>query len=452
MISNAILVKNCQKTDLKFGTRFFTHPGYGIVGHITYTKMAKSVHAIVDKGAMEWLPLPLMSDIKSNAGMWAQHVKQVIMLTAGIETKMQEDMNKGQREDFMSQEYNNWIGRIVENFPCAAVKMYLKYTTATLKTKVDGHYLYRNFCEGLRLFHASFIPVWNRVLQGQISGKSGEELWIQWCYLLQCEKANDKPEDWYPEGFAYDKVEKKKFVMAFKYMGPPCERLQVGMAECHEFLANPTGVGVRGTGTPVRKSKNLGRKAHREKKAKNTRRAVLQASSSKHALNALALGRTQTVTNLMKLQCKESNTRFEQLFKLHSICTDAAMKTAIVAQMSQLTQSSGPTFKDCERTLYGPVVDLTQEEECAGPEEEEEDEEEPFDDKDVGSADEDAKPEDAKPEDAEAEDAKTTAALKKAADEKADNDQSKATSSVMEAVYEASGYIILPKVMIMIMF
>ena len=244
MISNAILVKNCQKTDLKLRTRYFTHPGYGIVGHIRYTKMAKSVHAIVDKGAMEWLPLPLMSDIKSNAGMWAQHVKQVIMLTAGIETKMQEDMNKGQREDFMRQEYNNWIGRIVTKFPCVAVKMYLRYTTATLKTKVDGHYLYRNFCEGLRLFHASFIPVWNRVLQGQISGKSGEELWIQWCYLLQCEKAKDKPEDWYPDGFAYDKVEKKKFVMAFKYMGPPCERLQVGMAECHEFLANPTGVGV----------------------------------------------------------------------------------------------------------------------------------------------------------------------------------------------------------------
>ena len=53
---------------------------------------------------MKWLPEALMVEGLKNYPCWAQHVKQVIMLTAGIETKRQQSMNKGEREDFMLTE------------------------------------------------------------------------------------------------------------------------------------------------------------------------------------------------------------------------------------------------------------------------------------------------------------------------------------------------------------
>ena len=56
--------------------------------------------------SMAWLPEQLMTKTLTNVKMWAQHVKQFLMLICGIGTKSQEDMNKGGREHFITSEYN----------------------------------------------------------------------------------------------------------------------------------------------------------------------------------------------------------------------------------------------------------------------------------------------------------------------------------------------------------
>ena len=278
--------------------------------------MAKSVHAYAGSPPMKWLPESLLVEGLKNYPCWAQHVKQVIMLTAGIETKRQQSMRKGEREDFMLSEYLCWVDIVQQKFPNAAVGPYLEYTTGTRATKVTGVYLYRNFTEGLRMFHKDFVPLWNKVLGGQTSGKSPEELWVFFCYLLNCNRNEEKPGSWYPESFSADKVEKMKWVLAFKLMGPPCETLVDGDDECHEFLANPVGLASRGTGTPIRKTKKLGRKAHREQKAKAQREVLVNASAEKHSNSAWELGRIQTITNIMKLNEKRTNARYVYYYYL----------------------------------------------------------------------------------------------------------------------------------------
>ena len=129
--------------------------------------------------------------------------------------------------------------------------------------------------------------------------------------LFACCRNNEKPGNWYPETFSVDKVEKTKWVLAFKLMGPPCETLSTGDDECHEFLANPTGyvsfcayiciivdmlllcagLATRGTGTPIRKTKKLGRKDHRESKVK-------QRLTEKLSLMRLPLSKLPTHSSL----------------------------------------------------------------------------------------------------------------------------------------------------------
>ena len=123
---------------------------------------------------MEWMPEHLMDVKLKNSSMWSQHVKQLIMLTAGIETKSQEEMNKGQREDFILSEYNNWCDILGQKHPNAPVLRWLKFTTGTRTARIDGGYLFHNFQEGLRIFHNEFNRVWDTVLQEGTSGKSKE--------------------------------------------------------------------------------------------------------------------------------------------------------------------------------------------------------------------------------------------------------------------------------------
>ena len=51
--------------------------------------------------SMVWLPEQLMTKTLTNVKMWAQHVKQFLVLMHDIETKSQEDMDKGGREHFL---------------------------------------------------------------------------------------------------------------------------------------------------------------------------------------------------------------------------------------------------------------------------------------------------------------------------------------------------------------
>ena len=103
--------------------------------------MANSARRIRGNMSMEWMPEHLMDVKLKNSSMWSQHVKQLIMLTAGIETKSQEEMNKGQREDFILSEYNNWCDILGQKHPNAPVLRWLKFTTGTRTTRIGGGYL-----------------------------------------------------------------------------------------------------------------------------------------------------------------------------------------------------------------------------------------------------------------------------------------------------------------------
>ena len=55
----------------------------------------------------------------------------MIMLTTGNETKRQNDMNKGESQHFMHEEYKNWIDIYEQKFPNAVVQGWLEFTTGT---------------------------------------------------------------------------------------------------------------------------------------------------------------------------------------------------------------------------------------------------------------------------------------------------------------------------------
>jgi hypothetical protein len=218
--------------------------------------MANSARRIVDSvQTMAWLPTQLMSETLGNAATWGQVVKQFVLMRCGVETKRQQEMTKGQREDFIMDEYANWVGLVKKKHPNAAVNAWLDFTTGTRTQKVHGHYLYRNFQQGLRIFHNQFNPLWESVIKAGTSGKSKEELWERFCYLWHCVKVKRTPLDSTPDDFDVRKAELKKWVYAYKYTGPPCELLDIGEGECHEELSSPKNVAARPTGTKQRKSK-----------------------------------------------------------------------------------------------------------------------------------------------------------------------------------------------------
>ena len=345
--------------------------------------------------SMAWLPEQLMTKTLNNSKMWAQHIKQFVLMTSGIETKSQGEMDKGGRENYIMTEYSRWLEILMAKFPDAAVHPWLKFTTGTRTTKIDGKYLYRNFQEGLRIYHRDFNTTWEAVLKEGISGKSKEEVsfvlvllmvvsclnalalnvqvWCRFCYLFWCTSRGIKPDDVTPKDFDYKKIESKKWIYSFKYMGPPCEFLELGECTCHEFLANPTELSSRGTSSLKRKTKGkpntlnltpsltlikldltaLSRAAHREAKSRRTKEAVASAYAEKHEFTAVTLGRTQSIQNLMQLQQKAAHDRFEQMYKLFTIVQDDVVKQELQRQMLDSLQCPLKSFKAVETELYG---------------------------------------------------------------------------------------------------
>ena len=71
--------------------------------------MANSVNRYRGNVSMAWIPMQLMGlNLKNNIG-WAQVVKQFIVLVSGIETKSQDEMDKGARENHILSEYSRWV-------------------------------------------------------------------------------------------------------------------------------------------------------------------------------------------------------------------------------------------------------------------------------------------------------------------------------------------------------
>ena len=211
-----------------------------------------------------WLPAGLMDEDVQQSASVAQRVKQMLILLAGIEMKRQSDMSKGERNLFILTSYNNWCDILRKKYPNAAIHKYMAHTTGKLTTHIDGAYLYRNFQEGLRIYHNQWNPLWAKCLAGQTSGKSGVDIWNMFVYRRYCESKAAVVEDVVPASFDVAANEHHKWVLAYKQLGPPCN-LFPPCPPCHELLANAKDFASRGTGTKKRKADKLSRSTYREK-------------------------------------------------------------------------------------------------------------------------------------------------------------------------------------------
>ena len=66
---------------------------------------------------MAWLPEELLTKTLDTPKMWAQHVKQFLVLISGIETKSQEEMDRGARENFIMAEFSRWVEILEAKYP-----------------------------------------------------------------------------------------------------------------------------------------------------------------------------------------------------------------------------------------------------------------------------------------------------------------------------------------------
>ena len=294
-----------------------------------------------------------MAKTLRHASSWGQQVKQMCIVLAGIETKRQGDMSKGDREVFMNEEFNGWCATLKKKYPDAAINRFLGFTTGKCAVKVDGHYLYRNFQECLRKFHNEYNAMWSKLLAGQVSGKAPEEIWNMFMYQVHALKKGDDADDIVPSGFDVESCERQKWAMAYKCLGPPRELL--GTGECHEFLANAPDLSARGG--KKRKGENTSRKFIRQKKVKQHQDALLAARVTRGDTAELDLGRRVTIQNLMKLNEKMKDSHFQRLKQLHQITQDPVRKAALEEQMFTVISKPALSFADAERTM---VIDLTE--------------------------------------------------------------------------------------------
>ena len=73
---------------------------------------------MVDVGCMLvpcwWHFAPMLVN---NVKMWAQHIKQFVLMTSGIETKSQGEMDKGDRENYIMSKYYSSMKILMTKFP-----------------------------------------------------------------------------------------------------------------------------------------------------------------------------------------------------------------------------------------------------------------------------------------------------------------------------------------------
>jgi hypothetical protein len=131
-------------------------------------------------------PLPLdLTDVEDrNAGAAAQIAKQILIIRAGIETKTSGSMAAAERSVFFKEAYDRWVGAVEKHNDYCPLVPFLVWTTASCSSRLTGKAMYRKFTNALKVIHNEFNPLWKKVLAGNISGRSAEELWEDFLVYL----------------------------------------------------------------------------------------------------------------------------------------------------------------------------------------------------------------------------------------------------------------------------
>ena len=125
--------------------------------------------------------------------------------------------------------------------------------------------------------------------------------------------------------------------------------------------------------------------------------------------------------------------RFERLFKLHSICNDEIMKAHLIQKMLDLSEEARPSFKACASTVFD-TVDLTLSDSKDSDSEES-----------ALSAEAEVLPE-AQIVSSTADNSDAASAAAAAMTASTTDNRIPIQTDILEAVYEQSGYVIIPKV------
>ena len=278
---------------------------------------------------LDWLANTLPGDPHKYASV----VKQIFIMQAGVTVKMQRTMDAPQHNLNSLLQYMAWVENLEFCYPEAVIGKYLRYTTKTMKREFGGRDIYRRFNDGLQVFQNTFTPIWNAVIQGGISGKNWRDVWLIFVGKVI---GNEGP---VTEAMCITAEFKTMWLLAYKFLGPPCEKLYRGK-KCHEIFAAANKQSARGTGTRKRKSEKLSRSDEREDYQRRSQAALKRAAAAKQPRDDAQVMHVANVMRGVEMLASSRKNEFEMLAQsLKLFGEDDPRAKTIKDQMYQLLLS-----------------------------------------------------------------------------------------------------------------
>ena len=234
------------------------------------TEVVQSANVVAN-----YIPRPWLEQSLADPYKYAKVVQQLFIMNAGVTIKMRRMMDATNRNLEALLQFHAWVDNLQLFYQNAAILKYIRYTTRTMKKEFTARDIYRRFNQGLTMFQNSFNPVWNQVLASGISGKTWPEVWQIFVGKVSKLEGPVSTESLPIVEF------KTNWLLAYKFLGPPREKLNPNGRKCHELFAEANMAATRGTGTKKRKSDKLSRRDEREDFARRTQAALKRAAADK---------------------------------------------------------------------------------------------------------------------------------------------------------------------------
>lgn len=256
-----------------------------------------------------YIPQPWLEQSLADPFKYAKVVQQIFILNAGATIKMRRIMDAPNRNVQVEKQFHAWVDNLALCYPNAAIGKYIRFTTSTMKKEFHSRDIYRRFTKGLGFFQNVYNPAWNEVIASGISGKTWPEVWqIFVGKVLKTERPVST------ESLPILEF-KEAWLLAYKFLGPPCEKLLPNGRKCHELFAEANKVSTRGTGTKKRKSDRLSRRDEREDFARRTQAALKRAAADKVPRSDNDVMGMVTVMKGVQMLNTERKNEFEMLAK-----------------------------------------------------------------------------------------------------------------------------------------
>ena len=260
-----------------------------------------------------YVPQPWLEQHLSDPYKFARVVQQIFIMNAGATIKMRRIMDAANRNIQTFEQYHAWVDNLELCYKNAAICKFMRYTTRTLKKEFQPRDIYRRFNSGLTMFQNTFNPTWNQVNASGISGKTWPEVWQMFVAKVTKSEGPISTESLPILEF------KTPWLLAYKFLGPPLEKLLPNTRRCHELFAEANKASARGTGTKKRKSDKLSRRDEREDFARRAQTALKRAAAEKVPRSDNRLMGMVTVMKGVALLKEERKNEFDMLAKTLSL-------------------------------------------------------------------------------------------------------------------------------------